>query len=552
MMDMHIYINAELCKDTRTASIVCNITDDTARGFPRNVHEALAGIHSELWMDAIQREIERIGDANTVIVDSGATTFVTANDTNLRSFMLRIRGGAPNSDKNFNDIPYLTNMKFLWNGLPCIEFNERIMYPLNMGLGSFYHKGATLLRTAMQRDPGGALGIPTTAGANQQILNEHLERVERLFCCIMNYIDHRSETYKLFMREYDNNGVAIYLRMRTMGNVRIPKQLTLAREDTWNRMTYESARIPWTFEGIFKWAEKVIAQGRILNKDDHAMLMKFADEMPAFASEFKENMKRCLRDPTCHFPATYGAIPGNALHPRAAAPHPLAGRVDLMIVAAKHYESFCTNISKTTKFILPNGFIRSAEDMERDEFAESIGMDVANLLSSEVTKDTVCTSCGHKGHAATQVLKNGMTLVCPQKVLMREHPETFGSGKDKSDSHVRELEEQIYSLQSQITEMEQDFAHKLQQHNRRNIRRNTPFRPPTPNTSSTHLAQSSNAESEESEYETYSAERERDEGHPFDDGYPNPSMQQEFAEQAMNYRRFGKKPLAKKSTPMHR
>ena len=41
--------------------------------------------------------------------------------------VMRIRGGGPNSDKNFNDIPYLTNMKFLWNGLPCIEFNERVM-----------------------------------------------------------------------------------------------------------------------------------------------------------------------------------------------------------------------------------------------------------------------------------------------------------------------------------------------------------------------------------------------------------------------------------------
>ena len=44
---------------------------------------------------------------------------------------IRLRGGGPgnypSSDKNYNDIPYLTNIRFMWNGEPCLNFVERIM-----------------------------------------------------------------------------------------------------------------------------------------------------------------------------------------------------------------------------------------------------------------------------------------------------------------------------------------------------------------------------------------------------------------------------------------
>ena len=49
--------------------------------------------------------------------------------------ILNLRGGGP-EDKNRNEISYLTNIKFQWNGLPMIDFIEKIIYPLNMGLGS--------------------------------------------------------------------------------------------------------------------------------------------------------------------------------------------------------------------------------------------------------------------------------------------------------------------------------------------------------------------------------------------------------------------------------
>ena len=50
---------------------------------------------------------------------------------------LRLRGGArdnPNEDSKNNDIPYLTKANFSWDGLPCFEFIERVMYPIDNGL----------------------------------------------------------------------------------------------------------------------------------------------------------------------------------------------------------------------------------------------------------------------------------------------------------------------------------------------------------------------------------------------------------------------------------
>ena len=76
--------------------------------------------------------------------------------------VLRIRGAGsdPNTDSKFNDIPYLTKMNFMWNGLPCIDFDEKVLNMLNNGLGSLNIKGGTLLSTVRRSDPGGIFGNP--------------------------------------------------------------------------------------------------------------------------------------------------------------------------------------------------------------------------------------------------------------------------------------------------------------------------------------------------------------------------------------------------------
>jgi len=124
-----------------------------------------------------------INECNTTQLDIMVPIFTAT--------IMRLRGGAgdANKDSKFNDIPYLTNINFKWNGLPTFDFDEKILFPLQNGLGSIALHKATLLDTALQKDPGGLLGVPTTGAAPSNTLDEHNQRVRKLFCCLMNYID---------------------------------------------------------------------------------------------------------------------------------------------------------------------------------------------------------------------------------------------------------------------------------------------------------------------------------------------------------------------------
>ena len=126
----------------------------------------------------------------------------------------RIRGGG--DDEKYNDIPSLTSSRFMWDGLPCIDFQEKVMYPLNNGLGSVYVKGtnqtgATLLQTVRQTDPGGVLGTPARAAAPQAIIDDSNARNNKAFHSILNYISKSSETYLMIVREYAAVRASCYL-----------------------------------------------------------------------------------------------------------------------------------------------------------------------------------------------------------------------------------------------------------------------------------------------------------------------------------------------------
>ena len=47
--------------------------------------------------------------------------------TNLCVSNLRIRGGGNDDEKRYVDIPELSQMRFMWDGLPCIDFHEKII-----------------------------------------------------------------------------------------------------------------------------------------------------------------------------------------------------------------------------------------------------------------------------------------------------------------------------------------------------------------------------------------------------------------------------------------
>ena len=115
---------------------------------------------------------------------------------------LRLRGGMSprneyvNNDSKFNEIPYLTNIKFLWNGRPCIDFNLKVMFQIDNGLGSITVGSDTLLKTAQLTDEGGALGNPSAAACaamgedGENILKYHFVRVHKLFACLCFVCSH--------------------------------------------------------------------------------------------------------------------------------------------------------------------------------------------------------------------------------------------------------------------------------------------------------------------------------------------------------------------------
>ena len=114
---------------------------------------------------------------------------------------LRLRGGSPdaNNDSKHNEIPYLSNMRFMWSGLPSIDFQDLVMNPLNNGLGSMNIKGGTLLQTANNNDPGGVLGNPPRAAAPAPIIEESIQRNFRRRGNHLNHFTHHRAPQRSLM-----------------------------------------------------------------------------------------------------------------------------------------------------------------------------------------------------------------------------------------------------------------------------------------------------------------------------------------------------------------
>ena len=174
---------------------------------------------------------ERCLSNNKRMINSFSTfAFLFIAGISMPMSSLRMRGGG--DDEKYNDIPSLTSSKFMWDGLPCIDFQEKIMYPLNMGLGSVYVKGsnqtgATLLQTVKQTDPGGTLGTPARAVAPQAVIDDSDARNNKAYHTIMNFINRSSEVYMMIVREYSitSSGIAIYVLLPALGTLATPPKM---------------------------------------------------------------------------------------------------------------------------------------------------------------------------------------------------------------------------------------------------------------------------------------------------------------------------------------
>ena len=205
----------------------------------------------------------RISFSNDMLI----VTTITATSGSLFS-SLRIRGGMdnPNVDNKSADIPYLTEKKFIWDGLPCIDFIEKVVFPIENGLATMTVKGYSLLDTCRQTDAGGVFGNPPRAVAPADVIAESIHRNQKAFACIMNYTSRNCWFYRHANRsqQLQQNGIHLLRALRNHGVVQIPPRVLKAREDAWARMSMETLRIPNDVAGYFKWADIVVEAGRKL------------------------------------------------------------------------------------------------------------------------------------------------------------------------------------------------------------------------------------------------------------------------------------------------
>ena len=388
--------------------------------------------------------------------------------------VIRLRGGVggtdPNTDEKFNDIPYLTSSKFKWNGLPCFDFIEKVKNILDNGLGSINIKDGTLLMTVRMIDPGGINGNPMRIVATPQQIEESNMRNTKAFSCITNYIESNSELYKLFMRDFQTDGIAVYNVICAYGPIATPPRILRAREDSWTRMSMDSLRMNYTVESFIMWGEIVSAQARIVGKSGHQQKEKFISGLPSFFDAEKVAMQHSN---LYLFPANYGMIPGFAGSPIAARAHPYAGQPDCKSMQRAYIADWVTksaNMSKGT----PNGLVRSIE--------EAVMEDVVNLLSTDIKSTTDCFVCGGKGHAATQELPDGEKLICPTKVLRTGVSNGASNYTKPNTASSTTMRAERKAMANEIDELKtevQDMAYKLHQSaaqkgRRRPIRRETP------------------------------------------------------------------------------
>ena len=406
----------------------------------------------------------------SVNIDQSVITFVMLQN-GQKGTAMRLRGGMDTFDKQANDIPFLTRVKFQWDGQPKIHFQETVMYQLNAGLGSVTLKNDSLFDTAVQRDAGGIFGVPPRAAAPANILAENQARIHKLFHCLCCYMNPNCYVYKMFMRDFNQNGVDAYRFIQVYGPIPTPPRALRTREDAWTRMTMDVLNLSYTLHNYILWAEIVVEQGRLMAKTGVQMKEKFINGLPTFFNAEKAQMRHDNRHV---YPAVYGGLPEFAVTSRAAIIHPRAGQPDVYALMRQYIPDFLNKSQEIAHKSTPRGYVRQLMLKEEDDsepvpaLAEPNGDDVCphvNLASSDVTDSTSCNLCGGKGHATSQILPNGDKLFCTTKSLQDikagkpvEGVKDFSKFRDKAQKYkeaYKHSAQEINSLKDQVLKLTQ-------------------------------------------------------------------------------------------------
>ena len=344
------------------------------------------------------------------------------------------------------------------------------MYPLDAGLGAVTLKKDSLLSAARQTDAGGIFGNPPFAGAPANIRAENQARIHKLFHCILNYIVPNCRIYKMFMRDFGQNGIDVYRFIMVYGSIPTPPRALRTNEDAWSRMTMDTLNLSYTLYNYILWAEIILEQGRLLTKTGVQMKEKFLSGLPSFFNAEKAQMRH---DNLHVYPATYGGIPEFAATSRAAIAHPRAGQPDIYALMRTYIPDFMNKSQEIEHKKTPSGYVRQltlTEGEDAADGAQSIldlahhdGCPSVNLASTDVTDSTSCHLCGGKGHGTSQILPDGSKLFCTTKLLqdIKAGKSVDGSTdvnkfRDKAQRYKKAYQQsaqEITSLKDQVTKL---------------------------------------------------------------------------------------------------
>lgn len=416
--------------------------------YPRDMEPPGGITYAQTKTDSIACVFTSIYGLKPISKDHCNTWFVMSVH-GYKALRLRGAGGDDFSrDNKYNEIPYLTNTRFMWNGLPSIDHLENVVYPLQNGLGTVIQGGSSLLDTVLRKDVGGTLGPPATTADQTK---DHKDRIAKTFCCILNYIDSRSEFYKHSMRFLSGDGITVFALLRTYA-LKLPPRIVRAREDSWARMSMDALRLPYSIDGLFKWVDIVKLQARKLGYNGIKQKEKFIEGLPTFFNAEKAQM---VHDKGHVFPGTFGAVPGQITAANAANAHEFAGQPDIFAIARAYLDDWTNKIAHVHRHA-PSGMVRSLDIYHAD-------YECLNLLASKVTKDTKCFICDGNGHAASQVLDDGTVVQCPNKVLHGKNIRK-SDNSEVANEHAKQLDlmnTKVQELYSSIEVLQEELANKV-------------------------------------------------------------------------------------------
>ena len=349
-----------------------------------------------------------------------------------------VGGVNPNMQQDYHTLPGMR----VWNGKPYADFRITWFAALMVALGSIFQTDWTLLQVARDQDEGGP-GNPAggNAAAQAAAAQKSANRNLRLFHSIMNYISPQCALYRQVSTHFAGDGRGLYNFLWTFGHRGDTRTQAVKKEAKWKDASIASLHIPYDDDTIFTWKEWVVINGDKLGKTLAEKRAKFLDGLPSQLEILviqERNSAANGGNGTFVHPAIYpahfpAALAGNA--------HPDAGNPDMSAMSDHWTTIWIDMMSSGAIKAPPKGSTVLQCETEQGEMDIAAGGDTGDkeicgstsfwdVFSTEtrtpnpranshigtafqcvmgtlmavsrdsINKDTICYSCGGRGHVS--------------------------------------------------------------------------------------------------------------------------------------------------------